>query len=188
MFSSSIIFTIYQFSDKAIAKMLFGYEGVAELMLLMQWSYTIIVTALQPLIALAYPSILQKDKTNARYVIFQFALLFSIITIIAVGTAAFFSNAISFIVPAAYSGIAEYMSIGFLAGGLFMIAQVFSIWFARSSNEHYYLKSVLIASFFGIPAIYILAANFGVEGILIGQLLFSAMYLTTCCYLFFLEN
>jgi len=184
MLSSSFIFTAYQFSDKIIVKNIVGYDGVAELMLLMQWSYSIATLGLQPFITLIYPSILQSDRKESRRLIFKYSLFILVITVFFTSISVFLSGFILVVIPDNYSNIINYLWIGFLSGGLFMIGQVISIWFSKKANEKFHFKTVLIASVISIPVIYFFTIYYGVGGVMFGHLFFSVLYLLLCVYFY----
>lgn len=173
---AAIVYMGYQFLDKLMARELLGYEGVASLTLLMQWSYLLLAMALQPFIALVYPRVLQDKADGGRSLLGRYARFFLAVTATAVIVAWLLEGPLLRVAPPAYEQAVRLLWVGMLAGGLFMVGQVLSIWFWRSGNEHLHLVTIVSAAVSGVAGMWYFGRNSGVPGIMVGHVLFSLVF------------
>lgn len=180
---SSVIFTAYQVSDKVIIRAIDDVQAVAELGVIYQWTYAPIIMLLQPIIALVYPSILQKPDEESISTVKKTVLsFFFIIAFVEL----FGYLAIKFLVqhiPNGYESIKEIYWIGVLASGLYMVGQVLSIFFSKRQKEKYHFYTVFAAVSAAIPAMCIFTYFAGVTGAMLGHLFFSFSYVLVCIYI-----
>ena len=179
---SSLIFTVFQLLDKTIMKYLWGDEKNAELILSMQWSYSLITQILQPVITLVYPQILKidgKKKLPLKIYIFK---VFPFIVGVSIFILFLEPIFLKFL-PNDYDQASGLLWIGVISGAFFIMGQIIGINFSREGSEKKLLKSIIIPVFLCVPIMYFLILHQKITGAMYGSLIFSVSYFLTCIIL-----
>lgn len=182
MGGSSLIFSAYQALDKTLVKEIWGPERAAELIVCLQWSYSIVTTAMQPVVAIIYPRILQSRENFATLVSDNMRAVVVLIVVFAVASAIINWAVVGFL-PDNYVHVSKLLWVGILSGAFFVIGQMVSISFSKEGAEYMHILSVAIPVLITTPVMYLLIKSFDVAGALYSGLIFSVVYLAGCCVL-----
>ena len=179
---ATIIFTLYQYSDREVLKKVLGILAVADITVLLQFSYTLVTTIFQPIIIIFYPKIINLEIKKSISLSRKISLRIFITTFFLSIASYLKSEDYSLLFPAQFQDLVIYAPFEIFSGGLFIMSQILGIIFVRSGYEHYHLTTVVISSFIGILLVYLLGIFYGLAGVVLAHALFSLVFYILILY------